>query len=43
MTPSAIGRWGSNFPKIDPVTPVADGQLLWRLSKPQTRVGDRER
>ena len=28
MTPSAIGRWGSNFPKIDPVTPVADGQLV---------------
>jgi len=28
MTPSAIGRWGWNFPKIDPMTPVADSQLV---------------
>ena len=40
MTPSAIGRWGSNFPKIDPVTPV---NWLSRLYEPQMRVGDRER
>ena len=40
MTPSAIGRWGWNFPKIDPVTPVS---WLTGLYEPQMRVGDRER
>ena len=43
MIPSAIGRWGWNFPKIEPCPRLQTVNWLWRLYKPQTWVGDKER
>jgi hypothetical protein len=41
MTPSAIGRWGWNFPKIERGPRLE--KIVRTLDEPWARVGDRER
>jgi hypothetical protein len=43
MTPSVIGRWGWNFPKIEPGPWLETVNPVWRLDKPRAWVGDKER
>jgi hypothetical protein len=43
MTPSAIGRWGWNFPKIERGARLQTINQVRTLDEPWAWVGDKER